>query len=86
MNTSYSITSKFQVTIPKNIRDKIGLTDKDRVAFERRGQEIVIKKVPTLEEVATEMAAKFKASGLKPATDEEIKNAPFEFFKKGGKW
>lgn len=86
MNSSYGITSKFQVTIPKQIRDELGIKDSDRLFFERRGEEIVIKKAPDMWEVAKEMGAKFKASGLKPATDEDINNAPYEFHRKGMKW
>lgn len=38
-----TITRKGQVTIPKEIRDAIGLTEGDRVFFVRRGDEIVLK-------------------------------------------
>lgn len=86
MNTSYSITSKFQVTIPKKIRDELRLTDKDRVSFERRGNELVVKKVQTLEELAAETGKKFRESGLKPATEADIKNARIKFYQQGGKW
>lgn len=86
MNSSYSITSKFQVTIPKEIREKLNLTEKNKVTFERHGKEAVIKRVPTLEEVAEEMAAKFRASGLKPATQKDIDKARHNFYKQGGKW
>lgn len=86
MNSSYSITTKFQVTIPKKIRDSIGLTDKNRVSFEQRGKDIVIKKVPTIEEIAEIMHQKFVKSGRPPATDKEIKNARTLFYQQGGKW
>jgi AbrB family looped-hinge helix DNA binding protein len=42
MSTS-SITRKGQVTIPKDIRDSLGLTEGQRVFFIRRGEEIVLK-------------------------------------------
>ncbi len=86
MNNSYGITTKFQVTIPKQIRDELGIKESDRLSFERRGEEIIIKKVPTIWEVAEAMSAKFKASGLKPATNEDINNARDEFYKQGMKW
>ena len=86
MAKTYSITSKYQVTIPKQIRDQLKLTGKDKVYFSRRGKDILLKKAPSLEAVAAEMSAKFRASGLKPATEEEIKNARYEFYRKGMKW
>ena len=42
MSTS-TITRKGQVTIPKEIRDALGLTEGDRIFFVRRGEEIVLK-------------------------------------------
>lgn len=41
---SYStLTRKGQITIPKLLRDELGLELGDRVAFRRRGNEIVLK-------------------------------------------
>jgi AbrB family looped-hinge helix DNA binding protein len=42
MSTS-TITRKGQVTIPKQIRDSLGLSEGERVFFVRRGEEIVLK-------------------------------------------
>jgi len=43
---SYStLTRKGQVTIPKPLRDQLGLHLGDRIAFHLRGQEIVLKPV-----------------------------------------
>lgn len=87
MNTSYSITSKFQVTIPKKLRDELRLTDKDRVSFERRGNELVVKKVASLEEVSNMLQADLKKRGWKKTvTDADMKRAKDIFNKKGGKW
>lgn len=38
-----TLTRKGQVTIPKEIRDELGLTEGDQVFFVRRGGEIVLK-------------------------------------------
>ncbi len=86
MNSTYSITSKFQVTIPKEIRDELGITDKNKLNFKKEGKRVYIEKVPTLDEVAAEMSEIFRKSGRKPATDEEINNAREIFYKEGGKW
>jgi AbrB family looped-hinge helix DNA binding protein len=41
--SSSTITRKGQVTIPKPIRDSLGLSEGERVFFVRRGEEIVLK-------------------------------------------
>lgn len=43
--TMSKITSKGQTTIPKEIRDHFGLKAGDRVAFIRRGNELVLHPV-----------------------------------------
>jgi AbrB family looped-hinge helix DNA binding protein len=40
------ITSKGQVTIPKEIRDELGLLPGTEVEFVRNGQEIQVRKLP----------------------------------------
>lgn len=43
---SYStLTRKGQVTIPKSLRDQLGLNLGDRISFQLRGEEIVLKPV-----------------------------------------
>ena len=42
MSTS-TITRKGQVTIPKEIRDSLGIREGDRVFFVQRGDEVVLK-------------------------------------------
>lgn len=39
------ITSKGQVTIPKDIRDKLGVAPGDEVGFREEGQSIIVEKV-----------------------------------------
>lgn len=41
-----TITQKGQVTIPVNIRKKLGVETGQRVVFEERGDEVVVKAVP----------------------------------------
>ncbi len=86
MNSAYSITSKFQVTIPKQIREELGITDKNKLNFKKEGKRVYIEKVPTLDEVAAEMSEIFRKSGRKPVTAKEMKNARDIFYKEGGKW
>jgi len=48
MKESTSITIKGQVTIPKIIRDELGLKTGDRLVFEREGSKIIIKPTKTV--------------------------------------
>jgi len=41
------ISEKGQVTIPKEIRDKLGIVQGDRLVFDLKGNEIIIKKTGT---------------------------------------
>lgn len=86
MNTSYSITSKGQITLPKQLREAIGLTSSHRVSFEQRGDQIIIRKEPTLAEVSARLQRKFRRSGLAPASQEDYDQARQTFADQGGKW
>lgn len=86
MNTTYSITSKFQVTIPKEAREELGISANDKVQFRTGDNYLVIEKVPSMKDVADSIAANLKERNIKPATDEDIKNARANFYKKGLKW
>ena len=41
------ISEKGQVTIPKEIRDKLGIIQGDRLIFDLKGNEIILKKTGT---------------------------------------
>ncbi len=41
------ISEKGQITIPKEIRDKLGIVQGDRLVFDLKGDEIIIKKTGT---------------------------------------
>lgn len=43
--TSITLTSKGQATIPKQIRDLLGVKPRGRIAFEVRGSEVVLRAV-----------------------------------------
>ena len=86
MSTTYSITSKFQVTIPKELREELGISANDKVQFRTGDNYLVIEKVPSMKNVADSIAADIKKRNIRPATDEDIKNARSKFYKKGLKW
>ena len=48
MKASTSITVKGQVTIPKEIREELGLKPGDKVVFEKEANTIVLKSAKTL--------------------------------------
>ncbi len=86
MSTTYSITSKFQVTIPKEARKELGISANDKVQFRTGNNYLVIEKVPSMKDVADSIATNLKKRNIKPATDEDIKSARSNFYKKGLKW
>lgn len=46
--TSIKITTKGQVTIPKKVRDDLGVTTGDIIVFSKKGEDIIIKPASTL--------------------------------------
>jgi AbrB family looped-hinge helix DNA binding protein len=86
MSTTYSITSKFQVTIPKKAREELGIYANDKVQFKTGDNCLVIEKVPSMKDVADSIAANLKERNIKSATDEDIKKARSNFYKKGLRW
>lgn len=71
MTRSTTLTSKGQVTIPKEVRDQLGLRPSDRVEFEVRGDVAIMKRrrrrvrdvaavVPALGISETEVAERMK--------------------------
>lgn len=86
MNAAYSITSKGQVTLPKALRDAVGITPAHRVTFHRRGQDIIIRKAPTFEEVSAELRKKYAHKIPSNVTQEDYNNARAKFEEQGGTW
>lgn len=58
MHNITSLTSKGQVTIPKAIRDKLGLRPFDKIRFDIENDEVKLKKAyPSLEDIAGSLPA-----------------------------
>ena len=67
-----TITAKGQVTVPKRIRDWLGVTCGDRIDFKEKHGEIVVRTVEDRHDVE-DLRGLFPTQ--KHATDREIKNA-----------
>jgi AbrB family looped-hinge helix DNA binding protein len=82
MKITCSITSKFQITIPKEARDKLGISNHDRVRFKTVNNQLIVERVPTMEEVADSIATDLKKRNV-DAANQDIKNARYAFYNKG---
>ena len=60
-----TVTEKGQATIPLPIRNKLGLKPGQKVIFEEKGQEVVIKKVPLLSQLRGSLKSQIKYSDKK---------------------
>lgn len=57
-----TVTSKGQVTIPKPIRDALGIGPNDRVAFIREGERVLLQPLRTLKAFRGAVRAKVPGS------------------------
>ena len=66
------VTSKGQITIPKQIREKLELKEGSKVIFLQRGNEIILKNsaMLALEEIQDAFKGEAERLGLK--TDEDV--------------
>jgi AbrB family looped-hinge helix DNA binding protein len=46
------LSSKYQASIPRGVREALGLHPGDRLVFEVDGQKVTLRRYPTLEELA----------------------------------
>ncbi len=78
MQYSSNMTSKGQVTIPADIRRKLGLKPGQAVQFKLSGNVVTVGAPDWREGLAKlhkEVAAHLKRRGLKPLSDEELNEA-----------
>jgi AbrB family looped-hinge helix DNA binding protein len=69
MKATYPLTSKSQITVPKEIRKHLQLKPGDRAIFSiKKDGEVVIKRPPTPAEI---MARVGKPTGAQPLTERE---------------
>lgn len=64
--TFATITSKGQTTIPKQFRDRLKLKPHERIAFEMRGDELVIRRAgASIDELAGSLKSPVPSGGKK---------------------
>ncbi len=69
MKTSYPLTSKSQITVPKQVREHLGLKPGRRAKFRiKRNGEVTISRPPTIEEIRAKLG---KPDGTQPLTAKE---------------
>jgi len=52
MDVSAQLSSKGQLTVPKVVRDALGLTEGDQVVFRLEGQRAILARTPSLLDLA----------------------------------
>jgi antitoxin PrlF len=76
MDVAARVTSKGQVTVPKVVRDALGIKDGDEVVFRVEGQRALLAKTPNLLELAGTVAV--PAAKRSTAWDEVIRRTRTE--------
>jgi antitoxin PrlF len=66
--TTATLTSKGQMTIPKKFRDSMKLRAHERIAFEQRGDELVIRRAgATIDELAGSLKSSLPMPARRPS-------------------
>lgn len=76
MDIAARVTSKGQVTVPKVVRDALGIKDGDELVFRVEGQRAVLAKTPNFLELAGTVAV--PAAKRSTAWDEVIRRTRTE--------
>lgn len=71
METSATVTAKGQITIPKAVRDALGLNVGDSVLFRVEGEHATIARIPNLLELAGSIDVPAEVRGLSWAEIED---------------
>ncbi|MGI9028124.1 MAG: AbrB/MazE/SpoVT family DNA-binding domain-containing protein [Candidatus Saccharimonadales bacterium] len=78
MTYQTTMTSKGQVTIPADIRKKLGLKPGQSIQFEFRGNEAIVKAQTwqaDLEKIQRKMQIHLKKQGIKPLSSKKLDEA-----------
>jgi AbrB family looped-hinge helix DNA binding protein len=66
------VTEKGQVTIPKDLRDALGIGGGTRVKFERQGESIIVRKAEAGPTRGQQLADRLRGRGDVAMTTDEI--------------
>ncbi len=86
MANAYSITSKYQVTLPKEVRNLLGVQAKDQLKFESDGKRVYLEKALSVSDVQHMNKRLLRQRRIKPASDEDIKNARDKYLQNDKQW
>lgn len=65
------VTSKGQVTVPKEVRDALGVHAGDSLVFETRADYAVVRRVPSIKEVSVELKRRHLSVPERPESEKE---------------
>ncbi len=86
MANTYSITSKYQITLPKEIRNLLGVQAKDQLKFESDGKRVYLEKALSVSDIQHMNNRLLRQRRIKPASDEDIKNARDKYLQTDRRW
>lgn len=86
MTKSMSITQKYQVTLPKEIRSVLKISSSDSVIFHEKNGRIFIEKAPSLTDIQEKAKTLMKKRNINRVSDAEMKDARNIFQEKDLKW
>jgi AbrB family looped-hinge helix DNA binding protein len=86
MARTMSITSKYQVTVPKEVRDLLHLQHTDGLTFSVEKGRVFIDKVPSIKSIQSRAQRLMRERGIQPASESEITRAREIFREKRLTW
>ena len=86
MANSYSITSKYQVTLPKEVRNLLGVQAKDQLKFKSDGERVYLERALSISDIQHMNKRLLRQRRIKTASEEDIKNARDKYLQTGGQW
>ena len=86
MAKAMSITSKYQVTVPKEVRDVLNIHQKDSLIFSVKDGKVSVSKAPSLEDIQRRAQLLMKKHGVQHVSDEDMSKAREIFHAKNLKW
>ena len=75
MQTITTVTTKGQITLKKPIRRFLKVNPSDRLSVAIKNNQVVVEKLPSLEEQLRQIRGMIKIRRKKPLTDKEMKKA-----------